>query len=173
MVILGINTTSDISKLLYVIPPAVRRVKFVTILKYHEWCLCKISRTQIMLLFVYTTTRKRFVVFTCRYFKLSWNTTALTQSNCRNFSCGSIIIVKTILGSLTLNMENATEKFREGRPNFREDIKLFIGLPKQPLLELSSPVLDLVVIKYLVKICIFFVRTPVYFVVDFLISLDL
>ena len=26
---------------------------------------------QIMLLFVYTTTRKRFVIFTCRYFKLS------------------------------------------------------------------------------------------------------
>ena len=42
---------------------------------------------QIMLLFVYTTTRKRFVIFTCRYFKLSWNTTALSQSNCRNFSC--------------------------------------------------------------------------------------
>ena len=37
-------------------------------------------------------------------------------------------------------MENATEKFREGRPNFREDIKLFIGLPKQPLLELSPSV---------------------------------
>ena len=32
---------------------------------------------QIMLLFVYTTTRKRFVIFTCRYFKLSWNTTTL------------------------------------------------------------------------------------------------
>ena len=46
---------------------------------------------QIMLLFVYTTTRKRFVIFTCRYFKLSWNTTALSQSNCRNFSCSSII----------------------------------------------------------------------------------
>ena len=43
-----------------------------------------------MLLFVYTTTRKRFVIFTCRYFKLSWNTTALSQSNCRNFSCSSI-----------------------------------------------------------------------------------
>ena len=43
-----------------------------------------------MLLVVYTTTRKRFVIFTCRYFKLSWNTTALSQSNCRNFSCGSI-----------------------------------------------------------------------------------
>ena len=45
---------------------------------------------QIMLLFVYTTTRKRFVIFTCRYFKLSWNTTALSQSDCRNFSCSSI-----------------------------------------------------------------------------------
>ena len=44
----------------------------------------------IMLLFVHTTTRKRFVIFTCRYFKLSWNTTALSQSDCRNFSCSSI-----------------------------------------------------------------------------------
>ena len=26
---------------------------------------------QIMLLFVYTTTRNSFVIFTCRYFKLS------------------------------------------------------------------------------------------------------
>ena len=31
---------------------------------------------QIMLLFVYTTTHKRFVIFTCRYFKLSRNPTA-------------------------------------------------------------------------------------------------
>ena len=45
---------------------------------------------QIMLLFVYTTTHKRFVIFPCRYFKLSWNITALSQSNCRNFSCSSI-----------------------------------------------------------------------------------
>ena len=43
-----------------------------------------------MLLFVYTTTHKRFVIFTCRYFKLSWNTTSLSQWNCRNFSCSSI-----------------------------------------------------------------------------------
>ena len=43
-----------------------------------------------MLLFVYTTTHKGFVIFTCRYFKLSRNTTALSQSNCRNFSCSSI-----------------------------------------------------------------------------------
>ena len=44
------------------------------------------SRTKyhvrIMLLFVYTTTRKRLVIFTCRYFKF----TALSQSDCRNFS---------------------------------------------------------------------------------------
>ena len=45
---------------------------------------------QIMLLFVYTTTHKRFVIFTCRYFKLSGNTTALSQSNCRIFSCSSM-----------------------------------------------------------------------------------
>ena len=82
--IFGINTTSDVSKLLYVISRAVRRVKFETILKYH---------VQIMLLFVYTTTRKRFVIFTCRYFKLSWKTTALSQSNCRKFSCSTIIVV--------------------------------------------------------------------------------
>ena len=34
---------------------------------------------QIMLLIVYTTTLKSFVIFTCSYFKLSWNTTALTN----------------------------------------------------------------------------------------------
>ena len=41
-----INTTpSDISKLFYVISRAIRQVKFETILKYHEWYLCQISRT--------------------------------------------------------------------------------------------------------------------------------
>ena len=73
-------------------------------IKYHEWYFKIVKRNfeisrvvfmpkyhvQIMLLFVYTTTRKRFVIFTCRYFKLSWNTTALSQSNCRNFSWSSI-----------------------------------------------------------------------------------
>ena len=84
VVIFGINTKSDISKLFYVISGAIRRVKFETILKYHA---------QILLLFVYTTTRKRFVIFTCRYFKLSWNTTALSQSVCRNFSCINSVIL--------------------------------------------------------------------------------
>ena len=53
------QTMSDISKLLYIIWQAVRRVKFETIFKYHKWYLCQIS-LQIMLLFVYTTTRKKF-----------------------------------------------------------------------------------------------------------------
>ena len=30
------------------------------------------------------------VILTCRYFKLSWNTSALSQSNCRSFSVSSI-----------------------------------------------------------------------------------
>ena len=46
---------------------------------------------QIVLLFVCITTHKAFVIFTRRYFKLSWNTTALSQSNCRNFSSSSIM----------------------------------------------------------------------------------
>ena len=45
VVIFGINTTSDISKLSYEISRTVRRVKFETILKYHSWYLCQISRT--------------------------------------------------------------------------------------------------------------------------------
>ena len=81
--------------------------------KYHEWYFEMVIRNlrqfwnitstiyakyhvQIMLLFVYTTTRKGFVIFTCRYFKLSRNTTALSQSNCRNFSWSSIKIWITV-----------------------------------------------------------------------------
>ena len=60
------------SKLLYVISLAVRRVKFETILKYHERYLCQISRTNhaiIRFLYYYP---QRFVIFTCiRYFKLN------------------------------------------------------------------------------------------------------
>ena len=75
--------------------------------KYHKWYFKIVIRNlrqfwnitsgiyakyhvQIMLLFVYTTTRNSFVIFTCSYFKLSWNNTALSQSNCRNFSCSGI-----------------------------------------------------------------------------------
>ena len=78
--------------------------------KYHEWYFEIVIRNlrqfwnipsgiyakyhvQIMLLFFYTTTRTRFVIFTCRYFKLSWNNTALSQSNCRNFSCSGTMLI--------------------------------------------------------------------------------
>ena len=67
-------------------------MKFETILKCHKWYLCQISRTNHAIInFVYTNARKRFVIFTCGYFKLSLNTTALSQSNCSNFSCSRII----------------------------------------------------------------------------------
>ena len=51
--VFGINATSDISKLLYVISRAVRRVKFETTLKYHEWYFCQISRTNHALIYLY------------------------------------------------------------------------------------------------------------------------
>ena len=41
--IFGINTTSDISKLFYIISRASE--KFGAILKYYKWYLCQISRT--------------------------------------------------------------------------------------------------------------------------------
>ena len=44
---------SDISKLLYVISQAVRQVKFETILKYHEWYLCQISRANHAIICLY------------------------------------------------------------------------------------------------------------------------
>ena len=89
-VIFGINTTSDISKLLYIISRAVRWVKLETIFKYLWWYLWQISHTNPAII-CYITTHKRFVIFTCWYFKLSWNITALSQWNCRKFSCSSII----------------------------------------------------------------------------------
>ena len=68
VVIFGINATSDISKLLNVIPQAVRRVKFETILKYRTNGIYAKYLVQIMLLFVYTATRNRLVIFTCSFF---------------------------------------------------------------------------------------------------------
>ena len=99
--------------LLYVISGAVRRVKFETIWKYHEWYLCEISRTNHACLYNYP---QKVVIFTCRYFKLSWNTTALSQSNCRNFSCSNINainyakskekILTSLLTATTMNMNS-------------------------------------------------------------------
>ena len=66
------------------------------------------------------TTHKRFVIFKCRYFKLSWNTTALSQSNCRNFSCGSIR-VRTHSKSWKEQryFENLPNQIKKSNPLFR------------------------------------------------------
>ena len=40
---------------------------------------------------------KVFLIFTCRYLKLSWNAPALSQSNCRNFSFSSVNTLIKIL----------------------------------------------------------------------------
>ena len=53
VVIFGINTTSDISKLLYGNSRAVRHVKFETILKYHKRHLCRISHTNHAIICLY------------------------------------------------------------------------------------------------------------------------
>ena len=53
VVIFGINTSSDISNLLYVISRAVGRVRFKTSLKYHEWYLSQISHANHAIICLY------------------------------------------------------------------------------------------------------------------------
>ena len=81
--------------------------------KYHEWYFEIVIRNlrqfwnitsgiyahyhvQIILLFVYTTARKGFVMFTFGNFKLSWNTTGISQSNWRNFSCSIKLEIRVL-----------------------------------------------------------------------------
>ena len=83
--------------------------------KYHEWYfeICdkfEISRVIFMpnityksCYYLFILLPARFVIFTCRYFKLSWNTTALSQSNCRNFSCSSINTLISMVKEKTLS----------------------------------------------------------------------
>ena len=99
----GINTTCNISKLLYLISRAVREWNLKWFWNITSGIFAK-YHLQIMLLLIYTTTTpKSFVIFTCRYFKLSGNTTALSQSNCRHLSCNSINnVVPQILNSFAL-----------------------------------------------------------------------
>ena len=91
--IFGVTTTSDILKLLYVISRAVRRVIFETILKYYVWYLCQISCTNYAIICLYYCVQK-VCNFHMKVFQIK-NTIALSQSNCRNFSCSSIIGLNT------------------------------------------------------------------------------
>ena len=92
------NTTSDISNLLCVIHDPLGNWNLRQFCNITSGIYAK-HHVPCMLLFVYSTTRKGFVIFTCRYFKLSWNTTALSQSNCRNFSRSSISIGNSMICS--------------------------------------------------------------------------
>ena len=83
--------------------------------KYHEWYFeiviyitsgiyAKYHDVKIMLPSCLYYYQQRFCNFHMyRYFKLSWNTTALSQSNCRNFSCRSIIVVRQCCDSQSYN----------------------------------------------------------------------
>ena len=58
MILIGINTTTDILKLLYhVISRAIRQVKFETILKYHKWYLRQIVKIKKKLLIACVPTK--------------------------------------------------------------------------------------------------------------------
>ena len=79
----------SISKVLYVLHEPLGKWNLRQFRNITSGIQCQIS-LQIMLLFVYTITRKGFVISTCRYFKWRWNTTALSQSNWKNFSCSDL-----------------------------------------------------------------------------------
>ena len=109
--IFGINGKSDISKLLYVISRAVRRVKFGTILNITSGIYAK-YHIQIMLLFVYTTTCKWFVIFPCRYFKLSWSTIWMHRSQFHFFFVISPQHFHSILRILMKKQLTSLERMR-------------------------------------------------------------
>ena len=108
-----------VTRPVYVVSRAVRRVKFETILKYHEWYLCQISRKTHAIQVCLYYYRKRFAIFTCRYSKLSWNTTSLSQSNCRNFSRSSItdrielhsVLLPLLTGEISNNYNSKGKHF--------------------------------------------------------------
>ena len=60
--------------------PELSRVVFMPNITYKSCC------------YLFILQPKKAVIFTCRYFNLSWNTTALSQSNCRNFSFLILVI---------------------------------------------------------------------------------
>ena len=107
--------------------------------KYHEWDFEIVIRNlrqfwnitsgiyahyhvQIILLFVYTTARKGFVMFTCGNFKLSWNTTGISQSNWGNFSC-SIKLEIRVLQNFPKLEERIQQKEKKERKAKKEKDK--------------------------------------------------
>ena len=106
MVIFGINTTSDISKLLNVISQAVRRVKLEAILKYHECYLCQMSPTNhaiICFILLPKCKRKSLNFLACKS-KRKIENTIMTQTNlsCDNSwsGCGYVFCLKIKITNL-------------------------------------------------------------------------
>ena len=69
--VFGINTTRDISKLLYVISRTVRRVKIETILKYQERYLCQISRTNQAIICLHYSDPQKVCNFCMQVFQIT------------------------------------------------------------------------------------------------------
>ena len=104
-VIFGINTTSDISELLYVILRAPRQVKFETILKYNEWYLCQMSPTNHAIFFILRPKCKRISLnFWAFKSKHKSENTIMTQTNlsCDNSwcACGYVFCLKIKITNL-------------------------------------------------------------------------
>ena len=106
MLIFGINTTSDIWKLLNVISPAVRRVKLETILKYHECYLCQMSPTNLAIICCILLPKCKRISLNFRAFKSKrkLENTIMTQTNlsCDNSwcACGYVFCLKIKITNL-------------------------------------------------------------------------
>ena len=102
----GIDTSSDISKLLYVISRAVKRVRFETSLKYHEWYLCKnVTYKPCYFLFILLPKCKRISLdFRAFKSKRKIENTIMTQTNlsCDNSwcACGYVFFLKIKITNL-------------------------------------------------------------------------
>ena len=105
-VIFGINTTSDISELLYVILRAPRQVKFETILKYNEWYLCQMSPTNHAIIFFILRPKCKRISLNFWAFKSKHKSenTIMTQTNlsCDNSwcACGYVFCLKIKITNL-------------------------------------------------------------------------
>ena len=111
-----INSTSDISKLLYVISRAVRLVKFKTILKYHSWYLCQISRTLSQ--------------SNCRNFSCSSITLCVTREK------GGRIYIQTLHDALFFRLQSFSRK--KGHVNAKRIQQNVLMPPGHPIILLKS-----------------------------------
>ena len=85
-------------------------MKFETILKYYEWYLCQISRPKHTI----NTVLILLPANSLQFPHVSWNTTALSQSNWINFSCKYNVVKTTRSLRATWNSRNTLFSLRKG-----------------------------------------------------------